>query len=258
MPLALLTGASSGIGLELAKVLAREKHDLILVARTREKLEDLARELEKTCAVRCQVIASDLSRHGSARELYDQTKKLNLSPTILINNAGFGDVGEFVEASESKIEKMLTLNMETLTLLTRLYAADMLKNRSGRILNVASTAAFQPGPYMAVYYATKAYVLSFTEALAEELKGTGVTATALCPGPVLTGFQSAANLTSNARMFKTPAILPAAKVAEIGYDAMKRGCPVAVAGAVNRLMAFSTRLAPRRITAKLAGRLNRS
>ena len=257
--LALITGTSSGIGLELAKTLAsRERCDLILVARTKEKLDQLAHELEKKYSIRCHAIAMDLGQHGSARNLYDQVKKMGLSPDILINNAGFGDVGAFVHAKDAKIENMMTLNMETLTLLTRYFAADMVEQRKGRILNVASIAAFQPGPYMAVYYATKAYVLSFTEALAVELKKSGVTITALCPGPVLTGFQSGANMAEDAGMLKTPAVLPAAKVAEIGYAAMKDGSTVAIAGTINRLMTFSTRLAPRSITAKIAGRLNRS
>ncbi len=256
--LALITGASNGIGLELAKTLAaRERCDLILVARTKEKLEHLARELEKTHSIHCHVLAMDLGQHGSARELYDQVKKMGLSPDTLINNAGFGDAGAFVRSKDAKIESMMTLNMETLTLLTRYFAAGMVEKQNGRILNVASIAAFQPGPYMAVYYATKAYVLSFTEALAVELKNSGVTVTALCPGPVLTGFQSGANMADDAGMLKTPAVLPAAKVAEIGYEAMKCGSTVAIAGTINRLMTFSTRLAPRSITAKIAGRLNR-
>lgn len=255
---ALITGASNGIGLEIAKILAREKYNLILVARTQSKLEDLTREFEKQHGIKCHIIAMDLSYHGAARELYDQVLKLGVSLELLINNAGFGDSGEFVNSQVTKIESMMTLNMETLTLLTRYFASHMVNRGSGRILNVASTAAFQPGPFMAVYYATKAYVLSFTEALAVELNGTGVTVTALCPGPVLTGFQTAANMAADAGMLKTPAIMSADKVAEIGYQALIDGTPVAIAGVINQLMAFTTRLAPRKMTAKIASRFNRS
>ncbi len=255
---ALVTGASNGIGLELAKILARERYNLILVARTQSKLEELAKEFEKKHEIKCHVIAMDLSYHGAARELYDRVLKLGVSLEILINNAGFGDAGEFINSQTTKVESMMTLNMETLTLVTRYFAAHMVNRGSGRILNIASTAAFQPGPYMAVYYATKAYVLSFTEALAVELTGTGVTATALCPGPVLTGFQAAANMASDAGMLKTPAMLSANKVAEIGYESMKSGEPLAVAGVVNQIMAFSTRFAPRKVAAKIASRFNQS
>jgi short-subunit dehydrogenase len=257
MALALITGASNGIGLEFARNFAADNHDLILVARSQNKLAELAQGLEKAHKIKCHVIACDLSRHGSALELYNRVKSMQLQPEFLVNNAGFGDVAEFATAQSAKLEEMMTLNMETLTLLTRYFLGDMVRRRVGRVLNVASTAAFQPGPYMAVYYATKAYVLSLTEALSVELRDTGVSVTALCPGPVITGFQNAANM-ADAGVLKLPVLLPADEVAKIGYRAMLRGRAMVIAGRLNWLGAFSVRFSPRRLVALLAARLNKS
>jgi short-subunit dehydrogenase len=256
--LALITGASGGIGLELAREMAKAGHSLVLVARSREKLEALALELSRQYGTISHVVDLDLSRPESALELYNQCQTRGLAPEILVNNAGFGETGPVVAQDPHIIHEMIHLNIETLTLLCRYFAADFVAKKSGRILNVASTAAFQPGPYFAVYYATKAYVLSFSEALEEELRGTGVTVTTLCPGPTLSGFQERAHLSSSAAMISVPWLMNAHEVAVLGYKALKKGCGTSITGFMNWLVAFSNRFAPRRLSTHLAGRLNRA
>src|SRR5215471_9240341 len=191
---ALITGASSGIGLELAKIFAREKNNLVIVARSEDKLRELASVIQQQYAVQVFVLAKDLGNYNAAKEIFDYCTQNNIQIDYLVNNAGFGDFGFFVESNWQKQEQMINVNIMTLTYLTRLFLPDMVKRSSGRILNLASTAAFQPGPTMSVYYATKAYVLSFTEAISNELAGTGVTATALCPGATESGFKEASAL----------------------------------------------------------------
>ena len=191
---ALITGASSGIGFELAGICAARGHDLVLVARREGTLLDLARTLTREHGVRAEAIAADLSHPDVAAAVVDRTSALGLDVDILVNNAGFGLYGPFSETSLDTEVEMIQLNITSLTALTKLLLPGMLERRAGRILNVASTASFFPGPLMAVYYATKAYVLSFSEAISNELEGTGVTVTALCPGPTASGFQAAANL----------------------------------------------------------------
>jgi uncharacterized protein len=254
--LALITGASGGIGEELARIMAREKHDLILVARSKEKLEKLAKELQSKHGIRCTVVDLDLSRHGSALELYNRVTSLNLQPDFLVNNAGFGEVGLFAETETKKLDEMISLNIETLTLLTRYFLPDFLKRKSGRILNVASTAAFLPGPFMAVYYATKAFVLHFTEAIAVELKGTGVTASALCPGPTPSGFQERSNMHNG--LMGLPGVLSAAIVAEAGYKTMMKGHVYHIPGFANWFGAFIIRFSPRWMAPLIVARLNRN
>src|SRR6202795_3291921 len=192
---ALITGASFGIGHELAGIFAREGYNLVLVARTADKLRQLASDLEKTHGTRSLILAGDLSSPGAAAYIHDQTTRAELAVDVLVNNAGFGQFGLFAENDLEECLQQIQLNITTLTHLTRLYLPDMLSRKSGRILNVASTAAFQAGPLMAVYYATKAYVLHFSEAIANELEGTGVTVTCLCPGPTSTEFQERAKIT---------------------------------------------------------------
>ncbi len=182
MATALVTGASSGIGLEIAHVLAAD-HEVVLAARSADKLGALAAELDSA-----RVIAVDLADPSGTRKLVSELADVD----VLVNNAGFGDWGLFTDTPETKLEEMMELNVGTLTRLTRAYLPGMLARGAGRVMNIASTAAFLPGPLMAVYYATKAYVLSFSEALAEETRGTGVTVTALCPGPTASGFQAGA------------------------------------------------------------------
>ena len=223
---AIVTGASSGIGLELARLAARDRHDVVLVARRRERLEELARELA--------------SRYGPVE--------------VLVNAAGLGVHGFFWETPIEQEREMILVNALALTELTKLCVVPMVSRRRGRIVNLASTAAFQPGPLMAVYYATKAYVLSFTEALAEELRGTGVTATALCPGPTLTEFQAKAGL-ADTPLFRGPLVLDAATVARVGWEGAKRGKRVVVPGLANRILAAGARYSPRTLATKIARKL---
>ena len=189
---ALITGASSGIGLEMAKLFANDKSNLILVARSQEKLDRLAAELRGDCGVQVRVLTGDLADPQSPQAIFDALAAENLTVDVLVNNAGFGAAGSVAGLPLEKQLDMISVNVAALTHLTRLFLPGMIRHRSGGILNVASTAAFQPGPYMAVYYATKAYVLSFTEALAEEVVGTGVGVTCLAPGPTATGFAATA------------------------------------------------------------------
>lgn len=217
---ALITGASSGIGLELAKIHASKGGDLVLVARSEAKLIALKKELEAEFDVKVDVITSDLSKPNAAQLLFEQTEALGLQIDTLINNAGFGGHGKFHERSLADEQSMMQVNMVTLTNLTHLYLKGMVERNKGRILNVSSTASFMPGPLQAVYYATKSYVTSFSQALAEEVKENNVTVTALCPGTVATGFVAAGNLEGvdawkNAKS--------AQSVAECGYKAMEIG-----------------------------------
>ncbi len=236
MSTALVTGASSGIGLEIARILGRD-HDVVLAARSGDKLEALASELPNA-----RVVAVDLSdREGPGKLLAEVP-----AADVLVNNAGFGVFGPFAEAPEHKIDEMVELNVGAVTRLARGYLPGMLERGSGRIMNVASTAAFQPGPLLAVYYATKAYVLSFSEALAEETRGSGVTVTALCPGPTASGFQASAEM-EDSRLVKGRKLPSAASVATYGVKAMQRGDVVAVPGIGNKMLAASIRVSPRPI-----------
>lgn len=243
---ALVTGASSGIGFELANVLAREKHDLVLVARSVDKLSALAADLINKYGTKVTVMANDLSKEEAPWQVFTQLKKENITVDILVNNAGFGDFGPFAETSWEKEKQMIDLNITALTELTKLFLDGMISRRYGRIMNVASTAAFQPGPFMAVYYATKAYVLSFSEAIANELQGTGVTVTALCPGPTESGFVKAAAL-DDSKLFKNKKLPASREVAEYGYKAMMKGKTVAIHGTMNWIMANSVRFTPRKL-----------
>lgn len=250
---ALITGASIGIGRELARIFAREGHNLVLVARTADKLRQLASELEKAHGTRSLILASDLSVPGSAAYLLDQTTRAEITVDVLVNNAGFGQFGLFAENDLEECLQQIQLNVTTLTHLTKLFLPGMIERKAGRILNVASTAAFQAGPLMAVYYATKAYVLHFSEALANELQGTGVTVTCLCPGPTVSGFQERAHM-QKSRLLKFGA-MDARSVAEDGYRAMQAGKPVVISGFKNWLVAQSVRFAPRRMATAVARKL---
>ncbi len=247
MPLAVITGASGGIGLELARVFAREGFDLALVARSGGALETIATELKTKYGRRTQVIVEDVAAPGAPERIFAAAPNAD----ILINNAGFGLLGKFAELDYKQQINMIEVNVVSLTALTHLYLPGMIQRRSGRILNVASTAAFQAGPLMSIYYATKHFVVAFTEGIANELEGTGVTATALCPGPVWTGFQQRSGL-EGARMLKSPMVMTAEAVAEYGYKATMNGKVIAIAGLLNRLMAWSTRLSPRSLSRALA------
>jgi uncharacterized protein len=238
---ALVTGASGGIGLEIARCLARDGYDLVLVARSGDKLQALADELGGA-----RVLAADLSDPGAAAKVAAEVPSVD----VLVNNAGVGDFGPFVDADLDRVLAMLQLNVVALTQLTRIYLPAMVERRSGRVLNVASTAAFQPGPLMAVYYATKAYVLSFSEALAEELRGTGVTVTALCPGPTRSGFQAAAEM-EESRLVRGRKLPSSQQVAEAGVRAMHRGRAIVIPGVGNKLLAQSVRFGPRALVRRI-------
>lgn len=241
---ALITGASGGIGMELAKIHASNGDHLILVARSLEKLEKLKLEIESTSHVKVKVIQKDLSRKGAALEVFQEVAAQNIQVDYLINNAGFGDYGWFYETSWEKEQQMINLNITALTHFCKLYLPEMVNRGSGKIMNVASTASFQPGPGMAVYYATKAYVLHFSEALHSEVRKKGVTVTALCPGATESGFSSAANM-EDSKLFKGKKLPTSAQVARYGYKAMMKGKAVAIHGMMNYLMANSVRFAPR-------------
>lgn len=251
---ALITGASSGIGLELAKIHAAKGGDLVLVARNKSKLDDLKNELETQFKVSVYTIDKDLSVINSAQGVYDETTKQGIQIDFLINNAGFGDFGMFVETDWNKELQMINLNITTLTQFTKLYLQDMVKRRSGKIMNVASTAAFQSGPTMAVYYATKAYVLSFSEAVNNEVIDKGITVTTLCPGPTKSGFQAAAAM-EESNLVKGKKLPNAKEVAEYGYASMLKGKTVAIHGTMNWIVANSVRFLPRSIVVKLTRKI---
>lgn len=247
---ALITGASGGIGLELARVHASNGHNLVLVARSADRLAALKSELEQTRKIRVHVIATDLSAPDAAQLVYEDVKRLGITVDYLINNAGFGEYGFFHETAWDKEARMIQLNITTLTQFTKLFLKDMVARGSGRIMNVASTAAFQPGPTMAVYYATKAYVLHFTEAVNNEVRDKGVTITALCPGPTESGFQEAASL-KGSRLVSLRRFPSSESVANYGYKAMMKGKPVAIHGGLNVLLSFTVRLTPRWLIVRL-------
>ncbi len=248
---ALITGASGGLGLQFAYIHASKGDNVILVARNKEKMLYLRRELIAKYGVTVYIIEKDLSHKRAAKDIYDDLHAKNIKIDYLINNAGFGDYGFFVKMDEKTMLDMLSVNIVTLTYLTRLFLPEMVNTRCGKILNVASTAAFQPGPTMAVYFATKSYVLSFTEALANELKGKCVTATALCPGPTDTDFKTTAKLMTNP-LFQDKNIVDAKTVAEFGYRAMMKGKTVAIYGFSNRALAFLVRFVPRKVVTAFA------
>jgi uncharacterized protein len=254
MATALITGSSNGIGLELAKVHASKGDNLVLVARNKSKLDELKTELERQYKISVYTIGKDLSANNSAKEVYDETTKQNIQIDYLINNAGFGDFGMFVETDWNKELQMINLNITTLTQFTKLYLQDMVKRRNGKIMNVASTAAFQSGPTMAVYYATKAYVLSFSEAVNNEVSDKGVTITTLCPGATESGFQAAAAM-EESNLVKGKKLPTSKEVAEYGYASMMKGKTVAIHGLINYLMANSVRFTPRSLVVKLTRKI---
>ena len=251
---ALVTGASSGIGLELAKLLARDGYDLVLVARRADRLEELGAKLSREHGVRAKAVGADLGLPDAPGAIAETLKQGAVQIDVLVNNAGYGVHGPFAKTELRTELDLLQVNVVALTHLTKLLLPAMLARRAGRILNVASTAAFQPGPLMAVYSASKAYVLSFSEALAEELAGTGVTVTTLCPGPVLTGFQARAGLNEARFAAGNPLLVDVAAVARAGYEGLKKGKRLVIPGLGNKLLVQSERLAPRRLVTKITRR----
>lgn len=249
-PVALITGASGGIGLELARLCAKGGHDVILVARNGPKLEELGKYLSGMYGVRAEIIVADLADAAAPRAIMDEVAARGLGVDVLVNNAGFGDWGLFGRAELTRQLQMIQVNVTALTELTRLALPRMVTQRKGRILNVASTASFAPGPLMAVYYATKAFVLAFSEAIGNELASTGITVTALCPGPTRTGFAAVAGL-GDSNLFNSPNVMAVEPVAEAGYRGMMRGKAVVIPGFANKLLIFGIRISPRWVIVRI-------
>jgi hypothetical protein len=249
-----VTGASAGIGRELAQILAREGYDLVLVARREPELTALAGEVKEKYGADARVITADLSKARAAQTLVKELGP-DTHVDVLINNAGFGGHGAFHEREREADLRQIAVNITAVTDLTRLLLPGMVERHRGRILNVASTAAFQPGPFMAVYYATKAYVLSFSQALAEELSGTGVTVTTLCPGVTETEFQRVAGV-EEVPLTKGPLSMTASAVAEAAYKGMSRGKLIVIPGLPNKIGAAATRFTPRKVMLKVVRRLH--
>jgi uncharacterized protein len=252
---ALITGASSGIGKALAENFAKDGYHLVLAARGVAKMQALAYDLQKRYGVTVTVIGADLETNDGAAKLHADIKAKGITVCALANNAGYGTFGEFKDSALAPELAMMQLNMNTVVVLTKLFMPDLLATK-GKVLNTASTAAFQPGPYMAVYYATKAFVLSFSEAIAAELEGTGVTVTALCPGPTASGFQDKADMGASA-LVKGKKLPTADEVAAAGYKAMQRGQRVYIPGAMNWLMAQSLRITPRNMVTSMVKQMSK-
>ena len=248
---AVITGASSGIGLEFANILASQNYDLLICSRDKSELNKIATKLQLSNGVSVDFVALDLSKTSSVEKLWSRVG--NKKVDILINNAGFGDLNTVIDANPEKLTSMIELNITTLTLLSKLAAEHMVKNKNGKILNVASVAAFLPGPGMATYYATKSYVLSFSEALSEELKGTGVTVSALCPGPTKTHFAETAEA-DKSDIFSGK--LPSAyEVAQYGLKSLNKNRVVAVHGFKNKFQVQLTRVFPRSLARYIVGKI---
>ncbi|MDO5517388.1 MAG: SDR family oxidoreductase [Clostridium sp.] len=244
----LITGATSGIGYELAKIFARNKYNLIIAARNKSALDSIKAEFEREYGINVSVFEKDLSRKNSAVELVNEVKSENLQVDILINNAGAGYVGEFLEEALEKDESIMELNMNSLTILTKLFAKEMVKRRNGKILNVASTGSYHPGPYTAVYYATKSYVLSLTEALAVELRPYNVNISALCPGATKTNFSKSAGKDDN------PTAMKPSYVAEKAYKGLMKNKTTIIPGL--QYKAFV--MLPRKLITPLIGKYQKS
>ncbi|HWF91679.1 MAG TPA: SDR family oxidoreductase [Terriglobales bacterium] len=247
----LITGASSGIGYELAKLFARDGHNLVLVARSGGKLTQVSDELHRQFNILAQPVAMDMATTAAPQLLFDELQREGIRVDILVNNAGYAKYGEFADIPLEESQGQIQLNIATLTALTKLFVAPMLERRSGKIMNVASTAGFQPGPLMAVYYATKAYVISFSEALANELKGSGVTITCFCPGATDTGFQHRAE-NADSRLFKTLRPMGVKRVARDGYRGLGKNKTLVISGARNWIVAESVRFTPRKIATAIS------
>ena len=246
---ALVTGASGGIGLELARLLAADGHDLVLVARSGDKLARLAEEMTGKHEMAARVLVADLARPEAPGEIFDDLQTKGVAVDVLINNAGFGSYGLFAETDLRSELDLLQVNVVALTHLAKLFLPQMIARRRGYVMNVASTAAFQPGPLMAVYYASKAYVLSLSEALTNECEGTGVVVSALCPGPTETGFVAAAGM-GDSKLFDRGS-MDARTVAVEGYRGMLNGKTLVIPGFRNALVARTVGMMPRRLVTKV-------
>jgi short-subunit dehydrogenase len=251
---ALVTGASSGIGLEFAKILAEKGHDLIVVARSNDALETLADFIRKEYKREVLVVCADLSLPGSGKKLFTEIQSKGIEPEILINNAGFGDYGFFHESKLDKQIQMIDLNVRSLTELTHLFGSKMVERRKGKIVHLSSIAAFQPGPLMSVYYASKHYVQAFSVAIANEWKEYGVTVCSLCPGPTESGFQQTASI-EESPFVKGKKLPTSREVALYGYDAMIKGKVIAVHGMKNRILSALSSITPSVFSAAVARKL---
>ena len=252
----LITGASTGIGYELAKLFAKNGYNLVLVSRNKQKLEVVAKEMKNQHDIQAKVIPKDLSNPSAPQELYDDIVADGIEISVLVNNAGFGINGKFTDLDAEKHMELIQLNITSLTLLCRLFGTDMVKKRSGKILNVASTAAFQAGPFMSTYYASKAYVLLLSEALNNELAQDGVNVSVLCPGPTHTQFAVRADMGSS-KIMNLPWVMSAAEVAETAFSGLMKGKTIIIPGFVNKLLAFNVRFAPRTIMVLITRYLNK-
>jgi len=250
----LITGASAGIGLELARIFAGKGYGIIAVARNRRKLEELSSELEEKYKIPAVILVKDLAEPEAAAQIHEELAKKGINVDILVNNAGFGNFGAFAGQKLENMTSMIQVNITALTQLTRLFLPDMIQRHQGHILNIASVAAYSPGPLMAVYYATKAYVLSFSEALTIELAESGVRVTAVCPGPTASEFQRRANMEGPAHRKSAP-MMSSYDVAEACFNGMLANRAVVIPGMSNKLAAFSTRFIPRSLSGKIVRKL---
>ena len=252
----LITGATSGIGREFVKLFASDGYNIVLTSTSKELLDKDKKDLEKKYKdIKVYTIAKDLSKMNSAKEIYEELNKENINVSVLINNAGFGYFGKLTDSDIDKNNALMSVNVDALVNLSYYFGKDMAKRKNGKILNVGSIAAFQGGPYMATYYASKAFVVSFSEALREELRGDNVTVTCLCPGPTRTNFEKTANL-QKSYMFKKMDTCSAEYVARIGYNALMKGKSLVTSGFSNKVVVFLTRLSPRILNAKVSGWIN--
>ncbi|YAF94182.1 MAG: SDR family NAD(P)-dependent oxidoreductase [Nodularia sp. CChRGM 3473] len=247
---ALITGAAGGIGYELACIFACNDYNLVLVDKIGLKLKEIAINFQQKFGNFVRTIVKDLSISTSPEEIFTELQQANITIDVLVNNAGFGIYGLFNETNLTAELEMLQVNLVCLTHLTKLFLKDMVKQGEGKILNVASAAAFQPGPLMAVYFATKAYILSFSEAIANELEGTGVTVTVLCPGSTESAFHERTGM-ADSKLVKGKRMMDAATVAKIGYRALMKGQTVVIPGVINQLLAKSVRFTPRKLVTKI-------
>lgn len=256
-PVALITGASAGIGKELAKLFAAGGHDLVLTARRADDLAALAAELAAAHGIAARAFPADLTDPAAPRKLFDEISAAGLTIDVLVNNAGFGVHGRVIDADPARLLELVQVNVAAVVHLSRLFAPGMADRGRGKILNVASIAAFQPGPWMAAYYASKAFVLSFSEAMAEELRGTGVTVTCLCPGPTRTEFATVAAM-EGAKLFSTPNTMDVGPVAAAGYRGTLRGKRVVIPGFLNRVLTTFVNFVPRPLLLRAVKRLQKN
>ncbi|MDQ3706634.1 MAG: SDR family oxidoreductase [Chloroflexota bacterium] len=243
---ALVTGASGGIGYELTRLFARDGYNLVLVARSADKLNEMKQQYEARAGISVHVIVKDLAQPSAPQEIFDELQRGGIAVDVLVNNAGFTVFGRFLETDLEKELQLMQVNIVALTHLTKLFVPGMVERGWGKVLNLASVAAFFPGPLMSVYYASKAYVLSFSEALAVELEGTGVTVTALCPGLTETGFQERGNM-EESRLLAGGGMMDARTVARIGYRGMVKGRMLVITGLRNRVLVHVARFIPGRL-----------